>query len=108
MRGWPQRILVGLAGTVILALLACPSPPNPGPNGPGGAGGSAPPAIVSCDTGCKHAEKVCPGSGSPCGPACNRTGSVYAACVGAAANCAALKACDPLNGPQGAPQPLGR
>lgn len=109
MRGYPQRILLSLAAFVALAALAgCPPRPNP-PIGPPDASDAAPaPAPVSCDTGCANAEKVCPGSGSPCGPACNRVGAVYARCVGAAASCPDLKACDPLNGAVGAPQPHGR
>lgn len=88
------------AALVVCALISCtPRPPTPVVNPPDAAdaGPAQPPAPpVSCDTGCKHADTVCPGSGSPCGPACNRIGAVYARCVGAAAGCPDLKRCDPL------------
>lgn len=96
------RAAFSLACVVALgALLACPKPgPTPVVNPPDAADAApvAPPApAVSCETACAHAEKVCPGSGSPCLPACNRIGPDYARCAGAATSCSGLKGCDPLS-----------
>jgi hypothetical protein len=95
MRGLPQRILVGLLGTVALALFAACPKPGPAPVTPDAA--DAAPA-VSCDDACKHADAICPGSGSPCLPACNRIArndSGYAPCVASAKACGDLRGCDP-------------
>ena len=115
MRGYPQRLLLSLAGFVALAaLVGCP-PSKPAPRNPPDASDASPvtpPAPpVSCDTACKHAEAICPGAGSPCGPVCNRLGATYARCIGTATACegpTGLGACDPLHGSAGTPGPAGR
>lgn len=81
----------------VLALAGCPRPgPTPVVNPPDAADASRPPKAVNCATACKHAEAVCPGSGSPCLPACKRVGADYARCVDVATGCPGLKHCDPL------------
>ena len=116
MRGFAQRILVGVVGTVVLGLvLACP-PSKPPPQNPPDASDAAPapPPAPSCGVACQHAEAVCPGSGSPCSNACNRIGAVYATCaaglVAGSGACGALNNCDPLNAlnATGASKPHGR
>jgi hypothetical protein len=118
MRGFMQRILVGVAGTVVLGIvLACPpsKPPPQNPPDASDAAPSPPPApTVSCDDACRHADAVCPNSLSPCGNACTRIGPVYATCaaglVAGAGACPALNNCDPLNtlNVAGASKPHGR
>jgi hypothetical protein len=106
-RRW-QHVLSAVVLTVALGahLAGCPKP-GPAPVvGPPDAADAARP--VSCETLCRHAEAVCPGSGSPCGPICNRVGATYARCVGVVVDCPGLNACDPLNAPQGAPKPRGK
>ena len=114
MRGWPQRVLVGILGTVAIALLACPSPPNPGPNGPGGAGGSAPapaPAPVTCQSACAHAHAVCGTvDASTCLALCPRLPAAFLARLAAATDCSGVKAADPgaPASQAGSPGPVGR
>jgi|SRR6185312_306912 len=95
MRGFAERIVLSLACVVALAMLACPAP-KPPVNPSSDAADAAP--AVSCDDACKHAEVICPGSGSPCLPACNRIArndSGYAPCVASAKACGDLRGCDP-------------
>lgn len=88
------RAIMSLCCVVALcALVGCP-PHGPTPIGPPVVGDAAP--APSCSTACAHAETVCPGSGSPCGNACNRIGGAFPACVLAAPGCPALNMCDPL------------
>jgi hypothetical protein len=118
MRGFPQRVLICLAGFVAIAAIlgGCPHP-GPAPVTPPDAADASPATMdaarpVSCDTACRHAEKVCPGSGSPCGRPCNRIGAEYARCVNAATGCkgpSGVAGCDPLNGASaGAPHAQGQ
>lgn len=93
MRGFLQRIIVGIAGTVALGLIAAcpPKPPvNPGPD----VSDAAPP--VTCSAACDHVGAVCPASRSGCDQRCPRVSTNdpgYAPCLLAAASCADLK-CD--------------
>jgi hypothetical protein len=57
MRGFPQRILVGLLGTVALALLVGCPPSKPPPNNPSDADASQ--SFVTCDVAAQHAAAVC-------------------------------------------------
>ena len=57
MRGFPQRILVGLLGTVALALLVGCPPSKPPPSNPSDADASQ--SFVTCDVAAQHAAAVC-------------------------------------------------
>jgi hypothetical protein len=90
MRGFAQRILLGLAGTVALALIACPAP-KPPVNPPPDASDAAPAA--SCATACPHAVSVCQTVDlSTCESLCSRIGIPFAVKLAAASDCASVKA----------------
>ena len=116
MRGYPQRVLLGLLAFIaIAAIVGCPHP-APTPVGPPDASDAAPlppmPPAPSCADACERAALGCPGSRSVCLPICNRLGAAYARCVNAATTCegpTGLGACDPLHdAPQGKPSVNGR
>jgi hypothetical protein len=96
MRGFPQRVLLGLGGLVaIVAVLGgCPKPgPSPVVNPPD-ASDAAP--AVSCVTACANVSAVCPASANACAGICARVAPVdpgYAGCLAAARGCPDLK-CD--------------
>lgn len=96
MRGFAQRILVGIIGAIALgAIMACPPRPAP-PLGPPDAsdGSIAPPA--TCQTACPHAVAVCPTVDKPtCLDICGREPPAYAALLQAAAGCPDVKRADP-------------
>lgn len=81
MRGFAQRVAIGVAGTVVLALLGCPPQP---------------PATVTCDSACARAVAVCSTVDRvTCADVCGRVRGTYAANLAAAASCADVRKADP-------------
>jgi hypothetical protein len=90
MRGFAQRILLGILGTVTIALLACPAPKPPVNPTPDASDASQ---AVSCATACPHAASVCPTVNlSTCESLCGRIGTLFAVKLYAASSCADVKA----------------
>jgi hypothetical protein len=96
MRGFVQRVVVGVIGTVLLGMIAACPPSKPPPVTPDASDASpapAPIAVVTCDAACARAVAVCP-SVVPaiCGELCNRIGRPFAVKLLAANGCPDVKA----------------
>lgn len=81
MRGWAQRIVVGVVGTILLGVLSAESCEQP---------------ASTCEGACAHAVSVCPSVDRvTCVDICGRVGQAYMAKLATSGGCPDVKAADP-------------
>ena len=96
MRGFLQRILLGIAGTVVLgAVLACPPSKPPVVNPPDADAAPAPPPL-NCAAATGHrAQLGCADQQGFPALCLSVNDQRFADCVAAAPSCPAMDGCDP-------------
>jgi len=97
MRGFLQRILLGIAGTVVLgAVLACPPSKPPVVNPPDADAAPPPPAAVNCGPANSHRQQLgCADQQGFLALCLSVNDQRFSNCIAAAPSCPAMDSCDP-------------